>query len=152
MSYKTGRCYTASLGSRKVGSIHNSKVSTEPSRYYVSIKYLGIVPTRFSGKSDSKEIYSEIKEIFNLLKSKDVISWCIIKINIYSPTKIFMTIFTASWKNPSASEARILSSQRAFIFALSAVVKALLRWYQTNLCNPKDYCKFNLIFLIWLNF
>ena len=43
----SGRCYTVSYGRRKSGNILDGTVTRQPSEYYLSIKYLGIVPERY---------------------------------------------------------------------------------------------------------
>ena len=44
----SGRCYTVSYGRRKIGAIRDGTVTRQPSEYYLSIKYLGIAPERYS--------------------------------------------------------------------------------------------------------
>ena len=43
----SNRCYTVSYGRKKTGNILDGAVTIQPSEYYLSIKYLGIIPERY---------------------------------------------------------------------------------------------------------
>ena len=44
---KTSRCYVVSYGKRAGGSILGGKITVEDPEYYLSVKYLGISPSKY---------------------------------------------------------------------------------------------------------
>ena len=73
----SGRCYTVSYGRKKTGSILDGTVTRQPSEYYLSIKYLGIVPERYEDfiSKTSKGVLRKrsipTRTLFNMMATRE---------------------------------------------------------------------------------
>ena len=71
------RCYTVSYGRRKTGNILDGKATRQPSEYYLSIKYLGIVPERYgdfiskTSKGTSRKKSLPPHTLFNMMATRE---------------------------------------------------------------------------------
>ncbi len=86
VSQETGRCYNVGFGRRQKGSIGFHAVSTDKPEHFLSVKYLGITPDRFSGvfattgkglylpkQYIQKDIVREMKDIVEYMKHRDFV-------------------------------------------------------------------------------
>ena len=73
----TDRCYTVSYGRRKTGNILDGTVTRAPSEYYLSIKYLGIVPERYNdfisntSKGTARKRSIPPQKLFNMISTRE---------------------------------------------------------------------------------
>ena len=71
------RCYIVSYGRRKTGDILDGTVTRQPSEYYLSIKYLGIVPERYedfiskTSKGTARKRSIPSRTLFNMMATRE---------------------------------------------------------------------------------
>ena len=71
------RCYIVSYGRRKTGNILDGTVTRQPSEYYLSIKYLGIVPERYgdfiskTSKGSARKRSLPPRTLFNMMATRE---------------------------------------------------------------------------------
>ena len=71
------RCYTVSYGRQKTGNILDGTVTIQPSEYYLSIKYLGIVPERYgdfiskTSKGTARKRSIPPRGLFNMMATRE---------------------------------------------------------------------------------
>ena len=71
------RCYIVSYGRRKTGNILDGAVTVQPSEYYLSIKYLGIVPERYedfiskTSKGTARKRSIPSRTLFNMMATRE---------------------------------------------------------------------------------
>ena len=73
----SGRCYIVSYGRRKTGNILDGAVTGQPSEYYLSIKYLGIIPERYgdfiskTSKGTARKRSIPPRTLFNMMATRE---------------------------------------------------------------------------------
>ena len=71
------RCYTVSYGRRKAGNILDGTMTTHPSEYYLSIKYLGIAPESYgdfiskTSKGTARKRSVPSRVLFNMMAKRE---------------------------------------------------------------------------------
>ena len=88
------RCYIVSYGRRKTGNILDGAVTVQPSEYYLSIKYLGIVPERYedfiskTSKGTVRQRSIPPRVLFNMMATReDKVLWEMKNLMMYLKNK-----------------------------------------------------------------
>ena len=73
----SNRCYSVSYGRKKTGNILDGVVTIQPSEYYLSIKYLGIVPEHYedfiskTSKGTARKRNIPPRGLFNIIATRE---------------------------------------------------------------------------------